>query len=59
VQFQVVSELQGLADSELYHMTEDITSAISDSRSVSETNGSQGSKYNHNKKTLSINAMKK
>ncbi|ESW18182.1 hypothetical protein PHAVU_006G019900 [Phaseolus vulgaris] len=42
----VVSELQGLADSELYHMTEDITSAISDSRSVSETNGSQGPTIN-------------
>jgi len=44
VQFQVVSALQGISDSELYHMSQDITPAISDSRSVPEINGSQGSK---------------
>jgi len=44
VQFQVVSALQGIAESELDHMTEDITPAISDSRSVPEINGSQGNK---------------
>lgn len=42
VQFQVVSALQGIADSELDHMTDDNTPAVSDSRSVQEINGSQG-----------------
>ncbi|XP_047171479.1 cysteine-rich receptor-like protein kinase 43 [Vigna umbellata] len=40
----VVSALQGIADSELDHMTDDITPAVSDSRSVPEINGSQGNK---------------
>ncbi|KAK7306806.1 hypothetical protein VNO77_44765 [Canavalia gladiata] len=39
----VVSALQGIADSELCNMTEDITPAISCSRIVSERDGSQGS----------------
>ncbi|TKY46606.1 Proline-rich receptor protein kinase PERK3 [Spatholobus suberectus] len=38
----VVSALQDIADSELCHMTEDITPAISDSRIVLDINGSQG-----------------
>ncbi|KAL2322293.1 hypothetical protein Fmac_026672 [Flemingia macrophylla] len=38
----VVSSLQGIADSELYHMTEDIAPAISDSRIVPDMDGSQG-----------------
>ncbi|WVY95101.1 hypothetical protein V8G54_034189 [Vigna mungo] len=37
----VVSALQGIADSELDHMTDDNTPAVSDSRSVQEINGSQ------------------
>ncbi|KAG2394620.1 Proline-rich receptor-like protein [Vigna angularis] len=37
----VVSALQGIADSELDHMTDAITPAVSDSRSVPEINGSQ------------------
>ncbi|RDX86985.1 Proline-rich receptor-like protein kinase PERK3, partial [Mucuna pruriens] len=38
----VVSSLQGITDSELCHMTEDITPAISDSRIVPYINASQG-----------------
>ncbi|XP_029128199.1 uncharacterized protein LOC114916182 [Cajanus cajan] len=38
----VVSSLQGIAESELCHMTEDITPAISDSRIVPDIYGSQG-----------------
>lgn len=41
-QFQVVSALQGIAESETCHMTEDITPAISDSTIVPDINGSQG-----------------
>ncbi|KAK7401034.1 hypothetical protein VNO78_12345 [Psophocarpus tetragonolobus] len=37
----VVSALQGIADSELCHMTDDITPVISDSRIVLDINGSQ------------------
>ncbi|KAG4917860.1 hypothetical protein JHK85_056141 [Glycine max] len=38
----VVSALQGIAESETCHMTEDITPAISDSTIVPDINGSQG-----------------
>jgi len=39
--FQVVSALQGIADSEQCRITEDFTSATSDSRIVSDIDGSQ------------------
>ncbi|CAJ1965442.1 unnamed protein product, partial [Sphenostylis stenocarpa] len=39
---EVVSSLQGIADNELCHITEDITPAISDSRIGPQINGSKG-----------------